>query len=169
MTALAPSISEPTTPYPPRFRWLIRLLLSGVLVAASLLCLRWWWGREARQLLDTEIDAAHARGELATMADFNAVDALPDDENAAKLLIAAANGISYNPAQQNFDDRFDTDVALADADRALLSGMVTANTKSLQLAQQAAALRRADWGVRLKSPLLSVLLPHMNKQGRWRI
>lgn len=164
MLAPTHTFAEPATPHPPRFRWLKRLSLAGFLLVGLLLSIRLWWGHHARRLLDIEIAAAHARGEPVLMEDFNRAERLADEENAAVLLQTAAWSINYNPAQTDFDNRFDWDLALTDADRALQAGIVIANTKALQLARQAVALPRADWNIRLTSPLPAVLLPHLNGQ-----
>jgi hypothetical protein len=160
----SPPITEPTTPHPPRFRWLKRLSIAGVVMLAALLLLRLWWGREARRQLDAEIAAAHGRGEPVLIADFNNVDPVPDDENAAILLKSAAGNIVMNATQNDFETRFDSDEAQSDSDRQMIAGIVRGNANALQLARRAASLTRVDWGIRLSSPVYAVLLSHLNGQ-----
>ncbi len=156
-------MSEPIA-HPPRFWWLKRLAAVGILLFASLLALRLWWGRIAQNRFDAEIAAAHSRGEPITFEDFQDPNPPPDDQNAAAQLKAAASSIFYNTAQQGFDNRFNPDVILSDADRKLLDGLVTANAKAIGLARAAVDLPRVDWHMPIASPIATIMLGHLNGQ-----
>jgi hypothetical protein len=54
---------EPTYPYPPRYWWLKRLALLGLLVIIGIACLRVWWGRVAQRELHRVVADLRARGE----------------------------------------------------------------------------------------------------------
>ena len=117
---------------PVRFWWLKRLAIAGLLLFIILLGIRLWWGRFAQRQLDMEISAARARGEPVLIDDFNRslVDPLPDAQNAAVQLSAAASSIAYNSAQQAFDNRYDPDRTMTDADRKLLDGLISRQCQS---------------------------------------
>jgi hypothetical protein len=159
-------MSEFVAPTPARFWWLKRLTASGLLLFAVLLGLRLWWGNFAQRQLDEEIAAARARGEPAIIDDFSEPDAdrPPDAQNAAVQFAAAAASINYNAAQISFDNRFNTDRAMTDADRKLLHGLVLANATAIALTRTAADLPQVDWNLKLQSPIINTLLPALNWQ-----
>ena len=142
------------------------MTICGVLLSIVLLALRLWWGDTARRRLDAEITAAQSRGEPVLIDDFNTADAdrPPDAQNAAVQFSAAAAAINYNAAQTGFDNRYDSDKALSDTDRKLLDGLISANARTLALSRAAADLPQANWGLKLRSPLINVLLPALNWQ-----
>src|ERR1700722_5746703 len=151
---------------PPRFWWLVRLTIAGALLLIILLALRLWGGNAAQHHLDAEIAAAQARGELVLIDDFAdpSADHPSDAQNAAVQYTAAGAAINYNAAQTAFDNRFSSDTALSDSDRKILDGLIAANARTISLCRTAADLPRANWGLKLHSPVVNVLLPALNWQ-----
>jgi hypothetical protein len=151
---------------PPRFRCLKRLTAGGIALLLLMLSLRLWWGDAAQRHLDAEIAAAQARGEPALIDDFAdpTADHPPDVQNAAVLYTAAGAAINYNAAQTAFDNRFSSNTALSDADRKILDGLIAANARTIALCRTAADLPQANWGLKLHSPVMNVLLPALNWQ-----
>src|SRR5678809_431534 len=80
--------SESDQPYPPRFRWLKRLGLIGVIALALLVGLRLWWGHLAQKRLDALVNDIHARGGKILISDYRTAP-IADDQNAAVTLRAA--------------------------------------------------------------------------------
>jgi hypothetical protein len=155
-----------TAPIPPRFWWLKRLTAGGIALFFLMLALRLWWGDVAQRRLDAEISAAQSRGEPALIVDFAdaSADHPSDVQNAAAQYTAAGAAINYNAAQSAFDNRFNSDTALSDADRKMLDGLVAANARTISLCRIAADLPRASWGLKLHSPVVNVMLPALNWQ-----
>jgi len=75
---------------PPRFVWLRRGAIGFNLLLLTLVVLRSWWGHEANRRIAELARAARARGEPFYPEDFRQ-SPVPDDENAALPIQAAAN------------------------------------------------------------------------------
>lgn len=140
---IGPQDSEP--PIPPRFRWLKRIVVVAIALMAGLLGLRLWWGHVAGGRLQAELDRYRAAGEPVYLEDFQ-VPPIPDEENAALLLMEAA--ATWKPIQQN----------QMDDPRAYLDS----NAHALELVRRAQTLPTADWSITLQSPGISILLPHLS-------
>src|SRR5438067_2086794 len=106
--------------------------------------------------------AAQARGERIAVDDFGPGDSLPDDQNAAVLLQVAGRGVKQTPGQEEWSDNFAGSLPLSANDLTMMRGVVAANATSLMQARQARSRPRADYGVRMRSPVYSVTLPYLN-------
>lgn len=161
-TPPAPSAFAPEAePVPPRFWWFKRL---WPLVAAWLLLmigLRIWWGYEAQRRFDQRITAYRAAGQPVILEEFRP-PAVPEDENAAPLWRQAAISVIPQVGPHHLDSF--TSSAYAAAYPAALDALIAQNQAALQLAEEAAAKPRADWGVAYASPVLSMRLPSLAGQ-----
>src|SRR3989304_269656 len=92
---------EPTVePIPPRYWWLKRIAAVAGILLVVLFALRLGWGWEANRRLQAEIDKIIAAGEPIYPEDFDPKEDIPDEQNAARLLIGADEAISFTSAQQ---------------------------------------------------------------------
>jgi hypothetical protein len=157
------SIEEPAGEYPVRYWWLKRVLLACA-IGFVLLCLtEWWWWHAAQKRLDADLATLRAAGEPASADDLQE-PALRDADNAAYYLKLAAAKISPkfdSPANSNttFNDNvFPYSPKWFAMEQAALanSGTFAADLR------EARRHPRAQW-VRLTSPLMNVLLPHLNQ------
>jgi hypothetical protein len=157
MTTPADVAAERTTPFPPRFWWLKRLLIAGLVLVVLLPCLWLWWAHVAERRLQSRIDAILARHEPLYPADFDP-PTVPDDQNAATYLNAAMAAISPNvdsPANSNLN--YAGYPPFPPAWHQLADRAIAADARSLALARQARAFDQVDWGWRMRSPVLKNL------------
>ncbi len=149
-------------PYPPRFWWLKRLGVAALVLVVLFAAVRWWWGVEAQRRLDAMIDELHAQGQRVLLRDF-ATEPVPPEENAATLLLEAARKLSLAQAPVPLDDlAAHPEIIAARADD--VQRLTDANAEALALVRQARGRKKVDWGVVLKSPVTSVLLPQLSPQ-----
>ena len=161
---------EPTTPWPPRCRWLKRLSAAYLLFVTCLAFLYWGWTAYSHRQLDAAVAAVRARGEPALYEEFDPPP-IPDERNAAAPLKEAAR--SFEPdaewtrnltqvPQHNLASsvrwlRLPQDVAVVDA-------LAARHATTLRLVRKARARGEADWGVRVRKRMINILLPHLGGQ-----
>lgn len=161
-TQAPPTFDEVDYPYPPRFRWLKRLVVVYLLFGALLVGIRIWWGKLAQKRLDANIAAIRASGEPALAVDMNE-EPVPDADNAAyyyRQAVAKLNPNVISPAASNyiyndyppFPRKW---FALADASQ-------KTNQGAFDLAREARKHPRVQWMAAYSSPLINVVLPHLN-------
>jgi hypothetical protein len=75
-------LSADAKPIPPRFYYLKRLTIAGLVLVAMLLGLRWWWGWVMNRRLAAAVQAMVAKGQPVYVSDFDIPD-VPDRANAA--------------------------------------------------------------------------------------
>ena len=161
-TPVPPTFDEVDYPYPPRFRWLKRIALLYVLVALALAGVRVWWGKHAQQRLDKEIAAVRATGEPAVVEDLNA-DPVPDADNAAyyyKLAAATLNATFESPAASNYT--YTEYPPFSKKWFAMTEASRNANQPAFDLVREARKHPRVQWANNYGSPLVNLLLPHLN-------
>ena len=151
-------------PLPVRYWWLKRLLILGGAFLLLLVAVRLCWGWEAHRRFQAEIDKCVAAGEPIYPQDFNPEEPIPDDRNAAKSLMDAAAAIALTPDQKQLvtdviNRRVDAGAHLDDLKRT-----VGANAAALALAREARSRPDVDWGIRIVSPAMNTLLPHLSGQ-----
>jgi len=144
------AMMEPTVPYPPRFRWLMRLSIATMLLAIMLTGIRMWWGHIAHARLQAEVDRIRAAGEPILIEDVQ-TPGIPDERNAAHYLRQAI--AAWDLTHENDDERY-----LAD------------NSAAIALVRQARQHPDADWNIQIASPMYMILLPHLSQTrqlARW--
>ena len=154
-----PTVAEPTTPMPPRYRWLARGTWAVACSVAALAGVRAVWAGVAQRRLDAVVAAAHARGEPAATDDFTdpavpVVDAAAPD--AATLLRSAGNAVALTRPELDWLDQWSPGLTLNAADRTTRAQLLAANAGSLTLARQAVDAPAAHWQVRLPRPAVAV-------------
>jgi hypothetical protein len=139
-------------PNPPRFWWLKRLSLAGLLLIVALAGLRWWWGHEAQRRIDALIADAHAKGEPILPEDFDS-PGVPDAENAAIPLKQAEAGINWRGSEWNFD-QYPAQVQSPPSQQDLVGirAAMQLHVRELQLIRSARQQPGVDWGLRFPRP-----------------
>jgi hypothetical protein len=151
----------PPTSAPPRFRQLKRATTLTLLILALLAGLRIWWGHEAQRWEDALVREFHSHGEKILPADY-AVEPIPDDQNAAVLLKAAANDFALTPAEEAWDNNFSNLLPLTPTDVKAIAGLRNHNSSVLADIRAARSRPRMDWGFRQGAPVRA-LPQEMNK------
>lgn len=160
----AAATAEPTVPFPPRFWWFKRLLLAGLLMLLGVGGLRLWWGWRSHQLLQAYVSDLKSRGEPVTVDDLNPPADIPVSDNAALPLLQAAGMINPNSGSGPSNSQVTFPTAWPfDATWDQMAGQaVAAHANLFPLVRQARSRTRADFGIRAKTPGVSVLLPQLN-------
>jgi hypothetical protein len=128
--------------------------------------LRWWWGWDAHRRLQAEIDQIVAAGEPIYPEDFDPPEPVPDDENAAKLLLDAEVALNLTQDDESLitavlDDRLFLEERVDE-----IRPIVEKNAPAFNLVHQARSRTRADWGLRFRTPVISAMLPALEGQRR---
>ena len=161
--ANAPPATDDAQPIPPRYWWLKRILLVVGILILALVALRWWWGVEAERRLHATIDKYRALGQPVTIEDFQ-FPPVPDEENAAHFLMKAAEAIVV-PAGVRVDvTDVCNDLELVAAYVDDVQRIAEANDEVVRLVREAVARQEVDWGTKLTSPVISLLLPNLSPQ-----
>jgi hypothetical protein len=161
----SPPIEEPAGEYPVRYWWLKRVLLACA-IAFVLLCLtEWWWWHAAQNRLNAQVAKLRAAGEPASVEDLQP-DSLRDADNAAYYLKLAASKVSPKfDSPSNSNTTFNDNVFPYPAKWFAMEQAALANSSTFAAdLREARRHPRARW-THLTSPLMNVLLPHLN-QGR---
>lgn len=156
---------EPTVePIPPRYWWLKRIALAAGLLLVALFALRLWWGWEANRRLHAEIDKIIAAGEPIYPEDFDPKEDIPDEQNAARLLIGADEVINLTSQQQEILQKVTGEPDLIRARLDEVREIVEGNVEVFRRLRRARDLPRTDWGVRICTPAINTLLPSLPGQ-----
>lgn len=164
----APEYTEKTAPASrsadrPRHRWLKRVMLIVGLLLLATLALRVWWGWEAERRLQDKLEEYRAAEQPVLPEDF-AMASVPDADNAALVLRkAAAAVVELADAPVSISEVIDAPCVVDECpdDIRLL---IEANAEALRLVRGVRARPCADWGVRLTSPVINVMLPDLSPQ-----
>jgi hypothetical protein len=165
-------------PIPPRFWWLKRLSLAGLIFLVLLVGLRLWWGHHQWSKLQATVAAIAAKGEPIYFEDMRRPP-IADQDNAAwyyqqalaqwprvgpqNQLIAETDWYTYspntfgnpNPPPQRPPDPITDNEAYLDSLEPILD-----------LVRQGSRAPDCDWGVTLQSPAINILLPHLGNSRK---
>ncbi|MBN1343619.1 MAG: hypothetical protein JXQ73_13105 [Phycisphaerae bacterium] len=153
-------------PTPPRYWWLRRIGLVSLVIVVGLVGLRAWWGQVAARRLRAEIERIQAAGEPIFPNDFDPPP-VSDEENGALMLIRAAEAI---PASTS--DARDITRRLLDDPNELVKNpdaaveLLAKTVEARALARRARSCRRDDWGLRARSPVISIVFAGLGTQRR---
>lgn len=158
---------DPETPCPPRFYWLKRLALAGLVLAVLLVGLRLVWGHRVQGRLDLTIADIQSRGESILFDDLQS-EPLPDSENGAwylKQALAQWPVVPNNPGLRITDTDW-----YNEGEEAGYTDPITDNAAYLRsceavfdLLREAEQCEQADWGTVFVRPVWMVLLPHLGE------
>ncbi len=147
------------TPFPPRYRWLKRILLTATAIVLLVPAMRCWWSYEAQRRLDAKIAEIRARGEPLLPEDFPPSPSIPDEDNAVYYLTEAVW-----ESRQAWDVLLiDTDAASANIAEVLEAAQLSVekNEQALRLARAARARHGVDWDIDLSAGLYNAREPAM--------
>lgn len=161
--------SSRPAPNPPRYWWLKRLAIAGVVALVALIGLRLYWGHIMSARLEAAVADIEARGEPIRFDDMQRA-AVPDEDNAAYFFMEALRTWpqiepgktitdtdwygSYRSSDQRPPDPItDNDAYLAEC------------AEVFALLNRAAAASKCDWGVQPVSPAINIML---NQLGNTR-
>lgn len=161
-----PTVEPTAVPIPPRYWWLKRIGVVAGLLLVTLFALRLWWGWEANRRLQAEIDRIIAAGEPINPEDFDLKEDIPDDQNAARLLIGADEVINLTPEQQEVFEKVIGKPELIRSQLDEVRGIVEGNSEVFRRLRRARGLPSADWGMRFRTPALNSSIPSFSGQRR---
>jgi hypothetical protein len=137
-------------PIPPRFWWLKRLVVAGVVLLAAMVLLRLLWGLEAQRRARAEFERYRAAGQPVYVADFDRMlDKVPRWDNAAVLYERAINNIVPTTTLGVGFGRFVSEIENLCEDRATAEELLNSNGPALNLAHQARSRPTVAWNSRL--------------------
>ena len=149
-------MSEPANveAIPPRYWWLKRMLVGVLVILVAVGVLRGLVGREAERRLHARVVELRAAGEPLLPEDFVFED-VPDDENAALLLMRAAAAFVEPENKDVGPEDILADAALFESRAEDVQALLDANREALRLLRAARFKPRVDWGYRFTSPMMS--------------
>ncbi|MDB5291942.1 MAG: hypothetical protein JWL69_3183 [Phycisphaerales bacterium] len=137
--------------------------LAGMLAAVVLFAGATTRAADERRQLDELIQALKQKGVAVQPADFS-TEPVPAADDAAPALLAAAKLVKARPepwkALEQISERLPASPQLAEVYR----NIVASDSEALALADQALVRKAADWKVTVTSPVIRVMLPHLNGQ-----
>ena len=145
-----PGNGENAIPVPVRYWWAKRIGVGFVVWMVVMLGVRWGWGCEADRRLNAEIAKYQAAGEPVFLEDF-VTKPVPDEENAAKLYLEAADTMGKLP-EKELNLLFSLRDYYKDKNPDKLGILIKRLAPSLTLVRQARELERFDWGVEWSIP-----------------
>ena len=161
--------SEFQTLIPPRFWWLKRLSAAYAILILTFALLYVGWVQLSHRRLAAAIGDVQRRGEPVLPQDFDPPP-VPADRNAAVMLNEAAKRFAADEdwtrdLSQSGQDavRYDRLAQLSDPDLQAVEKLIARHQETLRLIHEAGRCN-ADWGIRLRPQIISVLLPHLNPQ-----
>jgi hypothetical protein len=168
----APSAPEPAIRWPPRFRWLKHLTAAYLVFVTCLALLYWGWTAYSHRQLAAAIAAVHARREPALPEDFDPPP-IPDDENAAVPLRQAAALFKRFESDAKWEDRLSAEARtqltflvrhLEPVDAGMIKRILGRHDLAMHKVRDARRMARADWGIRMRRNIVSILVPHLSEQ-----
>ncbi len=145
-------------PIPPRFRWLKRLSLAGVVVVVLVVSLRLWWGWYEERKLEAVVNAIAARGEPIRFGDMK-WPAVPDADNAAYYYRQALAQWPKVNGQLICETKwYEHPRTLPDPIRDNTAYLKQCSA-AFELLAKAAAAPGCDWHYQLSHPAMDILLP----------
>jgi hypothetical protein len=150
---------------PRRRRWGLRLALLGLLLLVGLAVGYRFWVRSVRARLDATLAQLRREGEPVYPQDLIRPD-VPADDNAVFDLRAASMLIDTTGAAWKNYQAVTLDSPSADEAVRIVAKVLepAESRKALALARVARGKRSADWQMRMRTPMVSTLLPDLNLQ-----
>ncbi len=129
-----------------------------------LLVISWWYGNSKwDRAIQAELDGYRAAGQPVDPEDFDPPPT-SDDDNAALSLKEAAAAIKLTPRQDKLVEQVDPVIIADNLDE--FRKIAEENSKVFELTRLARSMKGADWGIRLRSPIVNVVLPDYGEQER---
>jgi len=145
-------LPDESIPIPPRFWWLKRITIAAAAMLVFLIALRLWWGWVADRRFQAEIDRIVAAGEPIFPEDFNPKEKIPDEENAAKYYLRAAEALRFSPGQTALFDELMDDPRLVPERLDEIGQLIKDNAAAIRLVDDAPSYAACDWDHHFQSP-----------------
>ena len=152
---------QPDRPRPPRYWWLRRILLAGLLFLASLVVVRLWWGAYAERQLGAALEQIRAEGGMLSIEQYKQPP-VPDEDNAADLLLQAASLVRTGDVFGLYPGNIGADPTLLVRYPAASETLLAQNRHVLPLVTEARQRSGCDWHVRFARPLVLTSLPALS-------
>ena len=144
-----------------RLGWPTKLVIAVVAVCL-LLVGAWWYGNSRwNRKIQVLLDQYRAAGQPVDPEDFDP-PATIDDDNAALALKEAAAAVTLTTDQDDLVGYVDPVLIADNLDE--FRRIAEANAPVFELVRRARSMKGADWGVRMRSPAINVLLPSLSEQ-----
>ncbi|MDY7011451.1 MAG: hypothetical protein SVV80_11985 [Planctomycetota bacterium] len=138
-----------------------RRIIFAALGSLPFVLIGWWlWSNEAgNRAIQAQIDRYRAAGQPVYPADFDPPPT-PDENNAALALKEAAAALDLEDTVFDFSaDGCDPRKISKHHDE--FNRITKTNSEVLALIRQARSMTGADWGMRMRSPVIAVLIPSL--------
>lgn len=157
------SINPPKPPISPQRKW-IKWIVSTLLAMSIPLIYGLWDRHHSRRLLDARIAAIRADSEPIVPADFHH-SAIPDDQNAARMLLHAADSIEFtDDERQRIEAMTEENSPPPSADDLNFAGeLIEKNQGVLEEVAVARLTPDFDWQIKWNHPALETDLPHLRR------
>ncbi|KKL90434.1 hypothetical protein LCGC14_1904700, partial [marine sediment metagenome] len=144
-----------------RRKWPIWVAVG--LVGLCLLLVIAWWSENSKwdRRIQAELDRYRAAGQPVYPRDFDPPPT-SDDDNAALALKEAAAAIKLTTTQDDLVGQVDPVIVADNLDE--FRKIAEENSEVFELTHLARSLKGADWGYRLRSPTINVVLPDLSEQ-----
>jgi hypothetical protein len=146
---------------PRRWPWL--LLALGVLLLLLLFGGHWVWSTGSGRRLAAQVALYRAAGEPIEPKDF-VVTGVSDADNAAIDLRKAATGIDETTEVWKEYEKLNAALPLTEKEMAAIRAVVAANEAAFADVDTAMTKKGTDWKLAIRSPVITVLLAHLNEQ-----
>jgi hypothetical protein len=157
----APQPQERNVPKEKRFRWTKRIVLLLLILVVGAVGLWFWWNAQADRQIQAEIARYRAAGQPFDPGDFEPPP-IDDKDNAALVLKEAVSVMKLDTAQNELISDAGPQVISENLDA--LREIVEENTEVFKLVRKARSMSGVDWGIRLRSSLLTTKLPDYSSQ-----
>ncbi len=141
----------PVEPVTKGYWWVKRIALSVAVLLVTLVASRLWWGDYAESQLVAEIDKYRQTGQMVFPEEFDReLDAVPDEQNAAILLVEAMRFASHFRLAGVDFDAFCRNPALFEQDSAAATEIMDLNVAALDSARRARLRPDVVWNSRVR-------------------
>ncbi len=142
-------------------------IILAILAALPFVLVGWWlWSNDAGdRAIQTEIDRYRAAGQPIFPADFDPPPT-PDENNAALALKNAYAALDIDLDADRYEFAIYCSPKKIAKHHDEFRGIIKTNSEVFELVRQARSMTGADWGIRLRSPMILVLLPNLGDQKR---
>ena len=140
-------------------------IIFAALGALPFVLIGWWlWSNESGdRAIQAEIDRYIAAGEPIYPADFDP-PMTPDDNNAALALKNAAAALDIDLDADRYEFAICCSPKKIAKHHDEFSRIIKTNSKVFELVRQARSMTGADWGIRMRSPMILVRFPNLGDQ-----
>jgi hypothetical protein len=150
----------------PRWSWRKRLLIVAILLGVGVPLILWAWGGLEARKFNRRMQRLREAGLPTRPEDFN-IARIPDEQNAAVELLNAANSVDdTSDAWKAADKIYQLRLPLFPDELSNIRAVLAENEQAFALTQSAVKRTGVDWQLTYQTPMIEVLLPHLNGQRK---